>query len=334
MAHYCLTTRRTGIKRGNRVFYAEPGEPLYLVAPDDAAAFAPEHELTGPKDRRPIKWAKQIVDEANISGNPDHPSGDIVFIVHGYNVDEKDAFLSHKKIQEGLAAHGLGHAICVSYDWPARGGFLNYLEDDSDARETAIHLMRAGISLFAKFTEPDCRIRVHVMAHSMGNLVVREAFRAAGGFPGTREAAWGVTQLILFGADISSGSLTNEDGARLFENAQRVTSYYNRHDKALATSNVKRFLSSPRLGRHGAPDEVLDKIVDVDCSDRWIEISKSHSDGLLANIPLSHTFYTGDDIWMADLVYTLRGDLDRLKIPTRQLHPNGSKRMQLKPSLP
>ncbi len=339
MTHYCLSTRRAGTKNGKKVFYPEPGDPSYLIAPDDASEFHPDHELSGPVARRAKNWAEQIIAEANTNPDPDGPpDGDIIFIVHGFNVNAKGALRSHKKISEGLKAfgkpsanaRGIDKAVCVSYDWPAKGSFLNYLEDDSDARQSAIHLVRAGIALFARFTQPDCRIRVHVLAHSMGNLVVREAYRAAAGYPGTREAAWGVTQMIMYAADISSGSLRNDDGQQLISNSQRVTNYYNRHDKALATSNVKRFLSSPRLGRHGAPDEVLDQLVDVDCSERWLEVARTNDDGLLADIPYSHSFYEEDPIWLKDIAATLAGDKDRRVIETRETHPSYSRRMALK----
>ena len=37
-------------------------------------------------------------------------------------------------------------------------------------------LVKHGIHAFAKMQEPACKIDMHVMAHSMGAYVVREAF--------------------------------------------------------------------------------------------------------------------------------------------------------------
>ncbi len=314
MTYFCLSMRNIKTKKGKKYFAADPGRASFLICGEAGTIFAPSQRIIGKGNQK--HWAAKVIDAA--SG--ERGEGDIVFFVHGYNVDAQSAFKTHKILQSRLAQHGLEKAALVSYDWPARGSFLNYLEDDSDARATAIDLVRAGISLSAKYTKPECRMRVHVMAHSMGALVVREAFRAAAGHSPTREAAWGVTQLILFGADISSRSIAGPDSVQLFHHAQRITNYFNRHDTALATSNAKRFMSSPRLGRHGAPKEMLDKIVDIDVTDRWKRVSDQLTDSCLEEHLLSHSFYFSDDVWIKDVVETLKGDVDRRHILTRSQH--------------
>jgi esterase/lipase superfamily enzyme len=317
MTRYCLTSRN--IKRPNNgaaYFGDEPGEASFLQSPANATSFLPEHRIMGRHKNR--KWAEKILAQATLADG----TGDIIFFVHGYNTDMKDAFDNHKKLADNLRESGLDKAGFVSYSWPAKGSFLNYLEDDTDARATALHLIRSGLALFAGLSEPDCRIRVHVMAHSMGALVVREAFRAAKGSKTTREGAWGVCQLILFGADISRASLNGSSGMELFRRSQRFTNYFNFHDVVLATSNVKRFMTAPRLGRHGAPQEVLDKVADVDLSDHWLEVAKNNDKNFIQDVPYSHAFYREDKVFAQDVAYTIKGDMDRRKIPKRHPHPD------------
>lgn len=315
MPHYFLTTRNiTRPSNKPPAFHDEPGEPSFVISSDAATTIDPADRIMGAGKRK--KWAKAILDEAK---NADD-EGDIVFFVPGYNVNAQDAFTSHKTLSTNLKAQGLKDAVLVTYSWPAKGDFLNYLEDDSDARETAIHLVRSGIAIFAGMTEPQCRVRMHVMAHSMGAMVVREAFRAAAGNPHTRESAWGISQLIFLAADISARSLTSDVSQAMFDKSQRFTNYFNRHDTALATSNAKRFLSSPRLGRHGAPESVLGKVVDVDMSGRWEHVAANNAQGILRDKLLSHSFYKDDEKFARDVANTIIGDIDRRNMPDRQRH--------------
>ncbi|WP_172292746.1 alpha/beta hydrolase [Pseudoruegeria sp. HB172150] len=322
MAEYFFTSRN--IKRprnGAEYFGDEPAEMVtYVIAPDGATTMSPADRVTGPN--RASRWANAILEDATQlwEQNAPHPenapvSGDIVVFVHGYNTDAQDVFESHIELAKNLRDNGLTHAVFVSYSWSSRGDFWNYLEDDSDARQTAIHLVQSGLAVFAAFSTPDCRVRVHVLAHSMGALVVREAFRAAPGAKPTREGAWGLTQLITFGADISVRSMQGREGDLMLGKSQRFTNYFNRRDAVLATSNVKRFASSPRLGRHGAPPSRLAQIVDVDVTERWQNVS-SRFDGQ-DKFRESHRFYRGDPVFALDVVHTILGDLDRREIPTR-----------------
>lgn len=315
MPSFFLTTRNIKRPSGGAAFFgAEPAEPSFVISPDGATTLDPADRETGASRR--TRWAEAVMAAADDGDG----CGDIVFMVPGFNTDAQDAFKVHNTMARNLRDQGLTKAAFVTYSWPSAGSFANYLEDDSDARETAIHLVKSGIALFAAMTTPGCRIKVHVMAHSMGALVVREAFRAAAGHPQTRENAWGVSQLILYSADISARSLKSSVAQAMFDRSQRFTNYFNRHDAALATANAKRFLSSPRLGRHGVPKDTLDKLVDVDVSDRWSERARSNGEGIFGDARLSHSFYKDDPVFGKDVADTIAGNLDRREIPTREAH--------------
>ena len=176
MTFLAISTRRIVGRGAGRRFEAEPGPATYLAAPRGAPAFHPDHKLSGAAE-----WAELVLGQLPKDGES-RPSGDLVFLVHGFNVDEKDAFNFHRTVSENLDAVGFRHVL-VSFDWPARGTITNYLEDNHDALVAAPNLVTGGIALFARFTRPDCRTRVHVVAHSMGAYVTREAFRQAEGHP-------------------------------------------------------------------------------------------------------------------------------------------------------
>lgn len=288
--------------------------PSFVIAPKKAKTLNPDDRLTGPG--RAKRWAEAVIEAA---GGP-KGDGHIVFFVHGFNNNAKDAFKTHKKFLSSLKKQGLKKTAFVTFAWPSEGDVLQYLEDDGAARKSALDLVKFGIELFAQVREPGCRIRVHVIAHSMGTLVVREAFRAAEGRPSTRENAWGISQLIFFGADISSRSIKSDVAEPLFRKSQRFTNYFNRHDAALATSNVKRFFSSRRLGRHGTPENMLDKVADVDVSEHWKMIAKTNNASPRRDKLLSHNFYRDDPTFCKDVVHTLEGDMDRRNTPNRKPH--------------
>lgn len=343
---FAISTRQIVRRGGARLFNAEPGEPVYLAAPAEAEAFEPEHIVAAAgRISSAERWARLVMEAlpadpepapraaraARLAGLPPPRAGDLVFYVHGYNVDPRDALEGHRAVRRGLQEQGF-NAVVVSFDWPSQGGFLNYLEDSLDAHKAAPELVKSGIGLFASLTGPDCRTRVHVLAHSMGAMVARQACDYAGGHPATREQAWGLSQLVLVAADISARSLESGAAAAMLDRAQRVTNYASAHDAALATSNVKRFMSSPRLGRHGVPLEMRSRVVDVDCSARWQALRAGAPElSRLDAMMRSHSWYWGDtQVFMADLAATLRGDIDRNVLATRERDPAEPGRLKLR----
>lgn len=329
MVAYAISSRRISGQGAQRRFDDEPGSlPSFLISPEGAAEFSPEHIVKGGKNAGAL-WTKQLLDTFQ-KDDQGRYTGDLVFLVHGFNVDAADAYAAHKEFGRNLTKAGFAHTL-VSYDWPAKGDLTNYLEDSSDAFKTAPILVQSGIALFARASGPECRVKVHVVAHSMGAFVTREAFRQAKGHPPASLGAWGVTQLVLIAADISAGSIHTDLSEEMCAKAQRITSYYSRYDAALATSNVKRFASSPRLGRHGSENPSPKNVIDVDCSDRWLSYSKTDPNtNFVRDLGLSHTWYFQDtDRFYPDLAGTLIGDIDRSLLTTRETIDG---RLRLKPA--
>ncbi len=311
MADFVMSARN--VKSG--AFGEEPDRTRYLLVPSG--------KLPTPSDARTQSaWADQLVEEATLAQTDGVRTGDILVFVHGFNNEPPAVMARHRQVRKDLENLGYEGAI-VSFDWPAGDEALAYLEDRHDAVQTALQLVTDGIALFCKYKTPDCAINVHVLAHSMGAFVVREAFNDADNSGGTIGGTnWTASQIVFIGGDVSMRSLDAHDrGAEsLYRHAVRLTNYQSSHDAALALSNVKRVGVAPRVGRHGLPDAAPPAAVNVDCSAYWKTIPKNRR--MVANGNRSHSWQFGDPVFMADFAAVL-GGIDRASISTRvQVGPN------------
>jgi pimeloyl-ACP methyl ester carboxylesterase len=291
-------------------FGDEVGTVRHLAVPENAQTHRPVHQL-GLK-----AWIKDVTQEAESARNPvsGNPEGDVLFFVHGYNMSAQDVLRRHRVLRRGLKDQGYKGAL-VSFDWPSGTVAAAYLLDREKADRSAYKLVSGGIAPFVQFNDPvRCDVKVHVLAHSMGAYVTREAFDKADDSAEASAKNWSVSQLMFCGADVSSDSMGPSDSSRsLYLHSVRVTNYYNRHDAVLSVSGAKRVGISPRAGRIGLPDTAPSKAVDIDCSDYY----DAHRDTFEAVPNKDHSFYFADKIWMQDLHETIKGDRDRLAFDTR-----------------
>jgi esterase/lipase superfamily enzyme len=310
MDSFILSTRnKLNGEFGNKV-----GSVSYLQIPASDNQPQPSHSVNSVK-----QWMDAIVQQANPPGTPPGQGLDVVFFVHGYNTPSKEALTRQRLVESELHAR---HYPCLvaGFDWPSAGEAALYLYDRSQAQDSAALLVKGGIIPFMKYALPNCPINVHVMAHSMGGFVVREAFRSVDKIRDADLANdWRIGQLVLFAADISSScfALGNSDMIPTFNHCGRLTNYFSGYDEALAVSNAKNIDISSRVGRVGMPMDTPadDKALDVDCGPRYQAVPNRTFkviDGMV-----SHSWYLEDANWYDDLAYTLKGSIDRNAIPSR-----------------
>jgi esterase/lipase superfamily enzyme len=264
-------------------------------------------------------WLQAIAGEASKPGVD--LELDVVFFVHGYNTDQTEALLRQRLVQTELAARGY-KCIVVGFDWPTAGNALAYSFDRFKAQDAAATLVSGGIIPFTKFLIPNCPINVHLMAHSMGAFVVREAFRSIDkGRSADLSNDWRIGQMVLFAADISSDCFAIGDPEMLpvFNHCGRLTNYFSGFDEALAVSNAKNIDINERVGRVGMPVDTPehDKALDVDCGPRYAAVPKRTPFAHIHGMP-SHSWYLEDSVWYDDLAITLDGSIDRNAIRTRR----------------
>jgi esterase/lipase superfamily enzyme len=174
------------------------------------------------------------------------------------------------------------------------------------------------IALLAAYQVQDCWINLHVMAHSMGAYVVREAFTDADDRWQIAAVNWMVSQMMLVAGDISSSSLAegNPLSASLYRHCLRLTNYWNPYDVILKLSNAKRVNIGPRAGRVGLPANAPLKAVDVDCGAYYHQLTAGEAPE--ARAIHSHSWYFDDPVFCQDVVLTIAGDLSRDRFPTRE----------------
>ncbi len=307
----------------NASFGNEPGDTTYLEVPDNELPNPDKHQLAQ------SDWIKAVVKRAEVGKYDEDPTspvngysyGDIIIFVHGYNNSMKDVMKRHDLLQKRLGKLGFKGAI-VSFDWPSATRTLNYMEDRSDAKATASRLVNDGIMLLARNQmEQDknkCDIDVHLLGHSTGAYVIREAFYEAGQNRSISRVNWQVSQIAFIGGDIARKSLSENDSKSqaLFRHSTRITNYQNPYDKALKASNVKRLGMAPRVGRVGLPEDTPENIVNVNVGKYWSGLDQEDSD---ASGNWTHSWHFDDKVFARDFLYTIEGDIDRASIPTRRI---------------
>jgi esterase/lipase superfamily enzyme len=270
-------------------------------------------------------WVRKVIAEGETGKNAEgRRVGDVLIYIHGFNTAKEDVLRRHRMIRKGLEALGYQGAV-VTFDWPCADTALNYLPDRIEAKRTALQLVTDGISSFAQTVKQDCEISTHVLAHSMGAFVLREAFDDADDRPGLVAKGWSLSQVMLIGADVSADSMgTTAVSSSLYRHCVRLTNYANPYDAVLSLSNVKRVGVSPRVGRIGLPADAPSKAVNVDVGQYY----DAHREEFAQVTNSDHSFYYHSKEMMADIHHTIQGKIDRHKIPTRMVEGG---RLHLKP---
>ena len=321
----CVRDTVTDKKTGQPRFSTGLGEPSYLRVPWTNPGRIPANDTPGPEhgmgDVRP--WLEAILAEAK-TGRKEGQELSVVFFIHGYNTDGQEALKRQRLAEQELKKRGFP-CLVIGFDWPTGGTPAAYLYDRHEAAKAALSLVTGGIFPFALFSTTDCPVKVHIMAHSMGGYVLREAFTGA---DAARRATipndWSVGQVVLLGADVSSSSFAvGGDMEPVFTHCGRLTNYFSGYDEALAVSNVKNLDISSRVGRVGMPaDKPTDrKAVDVNCGPRYQKVKDAKF--TVINGMASHSWYLEDSLWYDDLALTMKGDTDRNLFPTRSPDPSG-----------
>jgi len=242
---------------------------------------------------------------------------DLVIYVHGYNTSQIEMLRRQRKIEDGLRANGYRGAV-VGYDWPSDGELLAYSADIADAKKVAPYLVTQGIALFLNETP---RMKIHVIAHSMGAYLTLRGFSGVGDAPGARK--WGVDQMLTVAADADAEWMRSGAWGSLVmaHRANRITNYHSTADKVLKKA---RFFNGmePRLGRQGLPDLVPTSHFDLRCTEQYRD--KVHADD--QNLRYSHTWYFDDDGFLKDAALTIAGKAaDQME--TRQARPHSNDQM-------
>lgn len=291
----------------------KPGPSSFLFVPDQANGIDPKQAT----DRD--TWVRNVINAAAVRVDATGESrGDILVFVHGYNNDPPTVLVRHRLLKSGLPQYGFQGPI-VSFDWPSDNKALAYLEDRHRAKITAFQLVSDCIELFARMqATANCQLNVHVLAHSTGAYVIREAFDDADEHRGISSVNWTVSQLAFIAGDVTASAMADgdADAESTYRHCIRLTNYSNPFDEVLQISNAKRVGLEPRVGRVGLPSNAPEKAVNVNCGE-YYQVAIKPRDAKEFTGAKSHSWYFGDPVFTRDLAETLKGDLDRHAIDTR-----------------
>ncbi|MFT7619295.1 MAG: esterase/lipase superfamily enzyme [Planctomycetota bacterium] len=200
---------------------------------------------------------------------------DTIVFIHGYNVSFKEAMQSAAQVAENFDKLNSGRTVnIITFSWPSDGSmmpWIAYSNDRSDAAASGAAVARAILKLrdflYGLSKAEACDQKIHLIAHSMGNFVLRNALQeirsqSASGIPRIFD------QIFLMAADEDDNAFEHDFKLKLLPRlGRRVNVYFNRGDRAMSISD--RTKGNPdRLGDDGprAPFQVPAKVTQVDCT--------------------------------------------------------------------
>jgi esterase/lipase superfamily enzyme len=165
--------------------------------------------------------------DAEVRKQRDGRSSEVFIFIHGYNVTFEDAVRRTAQLHHDL--NFAGTPICFS--WPSRAAYFAYAADGASAEWAAPHLAE----LIRRIRACDEGMRIHLIAHSMGNRTMTMALRELvwKGDPSSKN----LHEIVLAAPDIDL-PVFNQLAEAIRGAAKRVTLYASSNDRALWVSKL------------------------------------------------------------------------------------------------
>jgi len=265
---------------------------------------------------KPNEGSKALL--AQLRAQMREDSLDSLVFIHGFNVSFSGAIESAAQLSDGLAqlsGNSYQPNIFV-FSWPSNGKLLDYRDDRYDAKASGYAFARGLKKLSDFLREPDrgqrCDRKIHLIAHSMGNYVLRNALQEAQETRGNSLLPCLFENIVLTAADEDSDAFEHDRKlARLLELSRRITIYFNTEDRALEISDLTKG-NPERLGEVGPrnPLQLPAKVIPVDVS----EVVRGFTE---------HSYHIDDDNVVQDLIAVLKG-VSPDSIPARMPIPRAN----------
>jgi esterase/lipase superfamily enzyme len=207
----------------------------------------------------------------------------LLIYIHGFSNMPEDAFSGANEFQSLCNKKKPGEVLVIPVVWPCdndKGVVKDYWDDQKSADMSAFSYARV-LQKFIQWRNSEefnpendpCLKRINMLAHSMGNRVLRETLATWNKY----DLADGVPLIFrntfLVAADIVNESLqVGERGEHICYSARNVIVYHASDDLALRASkvsNLKNKIASRRLGHTGPEnmDAVPNNVYSIDCDD-------------------------------------------------------------------
>lgn len=231
----------------------------------------------------------------------------ILIYIHGFsNLPEPNVFPKTEKLQKLFDEREKNMVIVVPIIWPCDSDFgiiKDYWDDQKAADQTGIAIARAlGKFMDWRNSNPDeaqCMKRINILAHSMGNRVLRESLRAWCRYDLADGVPMIFRNIFMAAADIVNESLeVGGWGEQICYSARNVCVYFASDDLALRASkasNLKNKVASRRLGHTGPEDlsKCPKNVYEIDCDD----INTRY------DTPSGHSYYMEDESGKPGVVF-------------------------------
>ncbi len=238
---------------------------------------------------------------------------DTLLFIHGYNVSFKEAMQTAAKLANNFQPVNGGKGVNVAcFSWPSDGSMKPWVAYSSDRRDAAASgpAFARGVLKIADFlrklsAEQACAQKIHLVAHSMGNYVLRNAVQEI-----RRQTPAGMPrifdQIFLMAADEDDDTFEHDHKLKQLPRLGRhVNVYFNRDDRAMAISDTTKG-NPDRLGDDGprTPFQVPGKVTQIDCTPAV--------SGLIG-----HAYFVDEPKVVADMIHVLDG-IDPANVPGRK----------------
>jgi esterase/lipase superfamily enzyme len=215
--------------------------------------------------------------------------------IHGFSNLPEDAFAGAMEFQKLCDKAKKNEVLVIPIIWPCDndlGIVKDYWDDQKAADQSAYSFSRVLEKFIVwrnsdKFNPADdpCLKRINVVAHSMGNRVLRGTLSAWNKYDLSRGVPMIFRNTFLVAADVVNETLEEGDTGELICYASRNVVVYHASDdlalRASKASNLKNKVASRRLGHTGPenPDRTPKNVYSVDCDDvnTLYDTPKGHS---------------------------------------------------------
>ena len=229
----------------------------------------------------------------------------ILLFIHGFNNPmESGAFEKAINLQKLINKNQNSEkkqVHIVPLIWPCdEDGVLAMLDDYHDDRSTAKVSDIAFARVIGKFDTwrrqqkrgKECYLRINILAHSMGNLVLRGALKYwADNFSPKKQVPQLFRNVFMVAPDLVNHTLEkDEEGEYIPQSARNVVVYHANDDYAMPASKVANIFNSGlsrRLGMTGPENmsKVSNNVYKVDCDNFNNTFDP----------PTGHTYFLGRD---------------------------------------
>jgi esterase/lipase superfamily enzyme len=202
---------------------------------------------------------------------------DVIVLIHGFantfvNSLQRAAQIKQAYLIDRVDGSSYEPHVVV-FSWPSNGRTIppwEYHSDRDDAAASGSAMARFMMRLldFLRGQDGECKQRIHLVAHSMGNWAFRHAVLGIRDLLGEGQLPAVFWNAFLMAADEDEDTLEHAHKLALLPQlARAIHVYHSRGDGALVISDTTKF-NSDRLGSAGPRtfSGLSNRVVAVDCS--------------------------------------------------------------------